>query len=134
MKTTKLWIPLKQTAGEYLDSNSSHVCCLFVRIVVSQLIRHLDVLVGGFLWYWIPGFLWTGLSSFAWVTWLKPDNVIVNQLFGGTSGYSLGAPFTIFTLDWTTINGYLGSPLVSPWHAIGNTSMGFNYNVLQASR
>jgi hypothetical protein len=82
----------------------------------------LDVLVGGFAWYWIPGYLWTGLSTIAWVTWLKPKDVLVNQVTGGISGFSLGAPFTVFTLDWTVINGYLGSPLVVPWHAIANTS------------
>ncbi|KAF2670668.1 small oligopeptide transporter [Microthyrium microscopicum] len=82
------------------------------------------VLVGGFFWYWFPGFIWQGLSVFAWVTWIKPNNVIVNQIFGGTSGFSYGAPFTIFTLDWTTINGYIGSPLVVPWHAIANTMIG----------
>ena len=69
----------------------------------------LDVLMGGFVWYWFPGFLFTGLNTFAWVTWyifdlflkataniprIKPESVIVNQLFGGFSGYSFGAPFT----------------------------------------
>lgn len=24
-----------------------------------------------------------------WITWIWPDNVIVNQLFGGQSGYGL---------------------------------------------
>jgi hypothetical protein len=122
MKATNLWTLQRLTAGESQDSSFSYVCLfnnLRDRSVTDQT---LDVLVVGFIWYWVPGFLWTGLSNFAWVTWLKPESVVVNQLFGGTSGYSLGAPFTIFTLDWTTINGYLGSPLVSPWHAIGNTS------------
>jgi hypothetical protein len=89
------------------------------------LILLLDVVLGGFLWYWIPGFLWTSLASFAWVTWIRPDNVLINQLFGTNSGYSFGAPFTAFALDWTTINGYLGSPLVVPFHAIANTSTFF---------
>jgi hypothetical protein len=80
------------------------------------------VLLAGFFWYWMPGYLFTGLSVIAWVTWIKPNNVIINQLFGGVHGYSLGAPFTVFTLDWTLVSGYLGSPLVVPWFAIANTS------------
>lgn len=84
----------------------------------------LYVLLGGWVWYWIPGYLFTALNTVAWVTWIKPESVIVNQLFGGFSGYSLGAPFTVFTLDWTVINGYLGSPLIAPWHGIANTMIG----------
>jgi OPT family oligopeptide transporter len=48
----------------------------------------------------------------------------VNKLFGGFSGFSLGAPLTVFTLDWTQVSGYLLSPLMSPWTAILNTMIG----------
>ncbi|KPI36864.1 Sexual differentiation process protein isp4 [Cyphellophora attinorum] len=47
------------------------------------------VAMGMFVYYWIPGVLWQGLSVFAWVTWIMPDNVVVNQLFGGFTGLSL---------------------------------------------
>lgn len=58
------------------------------------------------------------LSIFAFVTWIKPKNVIINQLFGGTSGISL----IPITFDWTQITGYsLKSPLIPPWFAIANT-------------
>jgi hypothetical protein len=72
---------------------------------------------------------------------IKPNSVIVNKLFGGYSGFSIGAPFTgkpgngisrpafessdtfvVFTLDWTSVSGYLLSPLMAPWEAILNTS------------
>ncbi|RYP04721.1 hypothetical protein DL764_004271 [Monosporascus ibericus] len=46
--------------------------------------------------------------------------LVVNQLFGGTTGLSL----LPITFDWTQIAGYVGSPLIPPWHAIGNTLIG----------
>lgn len=97
--------------------------CKHLLLIVNFLSNlHTDVLVAGFFWYWIPGYLFTALNTVAWVTWIRPKDVLVNQIFGGYSGYSIGAPFTVFTLDWTVINGYLGSPLISPWYSIANTS------------
>lgn len=69
------------------------------------------VTLGAFLYYWIPGFLARCLSVFAFVTWIAPNNVVVNQLFGGTTGLSL----IPITFDWTQITGFIGSPLIPPW-------------------
>lgn len=77
----------------------------------------LIVFVGSFVWYWFPGFIFQGLSWFCWLTWIYPDNLVVNQLFGGYSGYGL----LPMSLDWSIISGYLGSPLIPPFHAIANT-------------
>ncbi|KAJ5111026.1 hypothetical protein N7532_001561 [Penicillium argentinense] len=55
------------------------------------------VMAGAFVWYWIPGVIWQGLSVFAFVTWIRPNNVVLNQLFGGFSGLSL----IPITFDWT---------------------------------
>ena len=66
------------------------------------------------------GFLATFLSVFAIPTFAAPNNVVVNQLFGGWTGLSL----LPLTLDWTQIAGYVGSPLIPPWHAISNTMIG----------
>lgn len=68
------------------------------------------VTAGAFLWYFIPGFLAQFLSVFAFITWIFPNNVIVNQVFGGTSGLSL----IPLTLDWTQISGFVGSPMIPP--------------------
>lgn len=65
-----------------------------------------------FLYYWIPGFLARCLSVFAFMTWIAPNNVIVNQLFGGSTGLSL----LPITFDWTQITGFIGSPLIPPWY------------------
>ncbi|KAK4238153.1 OPT oligopeptide transporter protein-domain-containing protein [Achaetomium macrosporum] len=78
------------------------------------------VTLGAFVYYFIPGFLAQFLSSFAFMTWLAPNNPVVNQLFGYTTGLSL----LPITFDWTQISGFVGSPLIPPWHAIANTMIG----------
>ncbi|EFX00268.1 small oligopeptide transporter [Grosmannia clavigera kw1407] len=71
-------------------------------------------------YYFVPGFLAQFLSVLAVPTFLAPDSIIVNQLFGGQTGLSL----LPLTLDWTQIAGFVGSPLIPPWHAIANTLIG----------
>ncbi|KAL4757365.1 small oligopeptide transporter, OPT family [Aspergillus foveolatus] len=77
-------------------------------------------LIGSFLWYWFPGYIAPFLSVFAWVTWIKPNNVVINQLFGGWTGLSL----IPMTFDWTQVSGFNFSPLIAPWHGIANTLLG----------
>ncbi|KXX73898.1 Sexual differentiation process protein isp4 [Madurella mycetomatis] len=78
------------------------------------------VTLGGFIYYFIPGFLAQFLSSFAFITWMAPNNPVINQLFG----YSTGLSLLPITFDWTQITGFVGSPLIPPWHAIANTMIG----------
>ncbi|KAJ5157886.1 Sexual differentiation process protein isp4 [Penicillium canariense] len=80
----------------------------------------LYTMIGSFCWYWFPGYIAPFLSVFAWVTWIKPNNVIVNQLFGGWTGLSL----IPMTFDWTQISGFNFSPLIAPWYAMANTLIG----------
>lgn len=80
----------------------------------------LYVFLGSFVWYWFPGWIFQALSVFAFVTWIKPNSVVINQLFGGSTGLSL----IPITFDWTQISGYVLSPLIPPWHAIANTLVG----------
>ncbi|KAM0787028.1 hypothetical protein ACM66B_006294 [Microbotryomycetes sp. NB124-2] len=70
------------------------------------------VLGGAFAWYWLPGFLFQALSAFSFVCWIAPNNVVVNQLFGVSSGLGM----SMLTFDWAQIS-YLTSPLVVPWWA-----------------
>ncbi|OJJ46046.1 hypothetical protein ASPZODRAFT_152280 [Penicilliopsis zonata CBS 506.65] len=77
-------------------------------------------MIGSFVWYWFPGYIAPFLSVFAFVTWIKPQNVIINQLFGGTTGMSL----IPITFDWTRISGFYVSPLMTPWFGIANTMIG----------
>ncbi|KAI1353042.1 OPT oligopeptide transporter protein-domain-containing protein [Xylaria sp. FL0043] len=78
------------------------------------------ITIASCVYYFIPGFLAQFLSVTAVATWLAPQNPIVNQLFGGTTGLSL----IPITFDWTQIAGYIGSPLIVPWHAIANILIG----------
>ncbi|KAH6957728.1 OPT oligopeptide transporter protein-domain-containing protein [Ilyonectria sp. MPI-CAGE-AT-0026] len=67
-------------------------------------------------WQVVPSFLFTSLTTFAWITWIRPKNVTLNQVFGATTGMDL----LPLTLDWNQISGYLSSPLVVPSWAILN--------------
>lgn len=78
------------------------------------------VFAGAFAYYWLPGFLAQFLSVFAFMTWIYPNNPVVNQVFGGTTGLSV----IPITFDWTQITGFVGDPLIPPWHAIANTLIG----------
>lgn len=75
---------------------------------ISRYRWFLYVMIGSFCWYWFPGWIFQGLSYFTVVCWVRPDNVVVNQLFGGVTGLGL----LPVTFDWTIISGFLGSPLV----------------------
>lgn len=78
------------------------------------------VALGAFTWYFIPGFLAQFLSVFAFITWMAPSSPVINQVFGGFTGLSL----LPITFDWSQIAGFVGSPLVPPFFAIGNTLIG----------
>ncbi|KAI0089580.1 small oligopeptide transporter [Irpex rosettiformis] len=71
--------------------------------------------LGSFFWYFFPGYIFQALSYFSWVCWIAPQNVVVNQLFGESSGLGM----SILTFDWTQMT-YIGSPLATPWWAQGN--------------
>ncbi|TGO84229.1 hypothetical protein BPOR_0532g00040 [Botrytis porri] len=79
------------------------------------------VFIGSFVWYWFPGYIAQFLSVFSFVTWIRPNSVVLNQVFGGWTGISI----LPITFDWTQITGYnLQSPLIPPWFAIANTAIG----------
>ncbi|KAH9907258.1 OPT family small oligopeptide transporter [Xylariomycetidae sp. FL2044] len=87
---------------------------------ISRYRYFLYVLCGMFCYYWIPAVLFQGMSVFAWITWIRPENVVVNQLFGGFTGLSL----IPITFDWTYISSYLEDPLLAPTFAHVNTLIG----------
>jgi OPT family small oligopeptide transporter len=78
------------------------------------------VILCGAVYQFLPGFLFTGLTTFAWITWIVPNNVTANQVFGAVSGMDL----LPMTLDWNQITGYLGSPLLVPTWALTNVFCG----------
>lgn len=87
---------------------------------VSRYRFFMYVFAGGWLWYWLPGFLFTGLSTFAFICWAAPNNVVVNNLFGMTTGLA----YLPTTFDWSQV-AYNGSPLVVPFWAQANVFAGW---------
>ena len=77
------------------------------------------VWAGSFIFYFLPGLLMPALSYFNVLTWFAPDNVIVANLFGVSSGLGL---FPL-TFDWAQIT-YVGSPLLVPFWAAVNVIAG----------
>lgn len=78
------------------------------------------VLLGSFLWYWVPGFLFTGLSYFNIVLWGSKTrhNFIANTIFGVNSG--IGA-FPI-TFDYTQVSQAMsGSVFATPFFVSANS-------------
>ena len=87
---------------------------------ISRYRFFLYVMVGSYLWYFIPGYVFPALSTFAFVTWMFPNNVVINQMFGMTTGMAL----LPITFDWSQIVGFLGSPLTTPFFAAANVALG----------
>ncbi|KAG2734255.1 hypothetical protein G9P44_002261 [Scheffersomyces stipitis] len=79
---------------------------------ISRLAFFGVILGGSFVYYWFPGWIFQALSYFSWITWIKPNNVIINQIFGSYTG--LGMFPNNIALDWNQIAGYVGSPLIPP--------------------
>jgi len=52
------------------------------------------------VWYFVPNYLFAALSYFGWPTWIAPDNIIVNDLFGVTHGLGMG----LLTFDWSQVS------------------------------
>lgn len=73
------------------------------------------VCLSSFAFYFLPGLLVPALSYFNVITWFAPDNVVVANLFGVSSGLGL---FPV-TFDWAQI-AYIGSPLLTPFWAAMN--------------
>lgn len=42
-----------------------------------------------FCWYWFPDFIFPALSFFSFPCWVTPQNKVVNQIFGMSSGLGL---------------------------------------------
>ncbi|CAN6678868.1 unnamed protein product [Malus baccata var. baccata] len=81
----------------------------------------LIALVCSFSWYLVPGYLFTTLSIISWICWIYPKSIRAQQIGSGFRGLGVGA----FTLDWSVISSYLGSPLISPFFAIVNITVGY---------
>lgn len=79
------------------------------------------VFVCSFSYYLIPGYLFQSITSLSFVCWIWKDSVTAQQLGSGLHGLGIGS----FGFDWSTVVGFLGSPLAYPAYSIVNTLIGF---------
>ena len=57
---------------------------------------------------------------FSFVCWIRPKDIVINQLFGVSGGLGM----SILTFDWSQIT-WIGSPLMVPWWAEVQIFAGF---------
>lgn len=88
---------------------------------LSRLQFFLIVLIASFSYYIVPGYLFPSITALSFVCWIWPKSVTAQQIGSGLSGLGIGS----FALDWSTVAGFLGSPLATPFHAIMNVMGGF---------
>ncbi|XP_059664155.1 oligopeptide transporter 5-like [Cornus florida] len=81
----------------------------------------LIVFVGSFSYYLVPAYLFPSIASVSAVCLIWNKSILAQQLGSGLHGLGIGA----FGLDWSTVSGFLGSPLASPGFAIINILVGF---------
>ncbi|RDA90398.1 hypothetical protein CP533_1049 [Ophiocordyceps camponoti-saundersi (nom. inval.)] len=74
-----------------------------------------------FVYFWFPNYLFQALSYFSWMTWIAPDNLMLNILTGMQNGLGLFNPITTF--DWNVIS-YVTDPLMIPGFTTFNAITG----------
>lgn len=79
------------------------------------------VLISSFSYYIVPNYLFPSISALSFACWIWQDSVTAQIIGSGTHGLGIGS----FALDWSTVAGFLGSPLATPAFAIVNVLAGF---------
>ncbi|XP_037491243.1 oligopeptide transporter 1 [Jatropha curcas] len=79
------------------------------------------VFISSYAYYIIPGYLFPSLSTISFICWIWKDSVTAQQIGSGQNGLGIAS----FGLDWSTVAGFLGTPLAVPFFAIANTLAGF---------
>lgn len=88
---------------------------------LTRLQFFLMVFVSSFAYYLIPSYLFPSIASLSFICWIWKDSVTAQQIGSGLHGLGLGS----FGFDWSTVAGFLGSPLAYPAFSIVNTLAGF---------
>ncbi|PQQ20305.1 oligopeptide transporter 1-like [Prunus yedoensis var. nudiflora] len=81
---------------------------------LTRLQFFLVVFICSFAYYIIPGYLFPTISAFSIVCFIWKNSITAQQIGSGMNGLGIGS----FGLDWSTIAGFLGSPLATPGFAI----------------
>lgn len=88
---------------------------------LTRLQFFLLVLVSSFAYYIVPNYLFPSITALSVVCWIWKDSVTAHQIGSGLRGLGVGS----FALDWSTVAGFLGSPLATPGFAIANLLVGY---------
>ncbi|KAG6619743.1 oligopeptide transporter 1-like [Carya illinoinensis] len=88
---------------------------------LTRLQFFLVVLASSFAYYIVPNYLFPSITALSFVCWIWKDSVTAQQIGSGLRGLGVGS----FALDWSTVAGFLGSPLATPGSAIINILVGF---------
>ena len=73
-----------------------------------------------FVYFWLPNFVFQALGYFAWMTWIAPNNFVLNMITGNQQGLGFNP---IATFDWNYIATY-SQPLAYPFFAFAQQYMG----------
>ncbi|KAK8936897.1 Oligopeptide transporter 1 [Platanthera zijinensis] len=79
------------------------------------------IFAGSFAYYAIPGYLFPAISTVSILCLFYKNSVTIQQIGSGMKGLGIGS----FGLDWSTVAGFLGSPLGTPASAIFNIMVGY---------
>ncbi|XP_077237616.1 oligopeptide transporter 1-like isoform X2 [Tasmannia lanceolata] len=81
----------------------------------------LMVLITSFCYYIVPGYLFGSITAISLVCLIWKKSITAHQIGSGLQGLGIGS----FSLDWSQIVAFLGSPLATPAFAIVNIMVGF---------
>ena len=93
---------------------------------IGRYMFFLIVAASTFCYEWIPQVMAQFLQIFTFVCWIAPENVAVNQVFGGLTGLGI----LPISFDWNIISGFLLSPLQTPAFAIANVGVGIIFMLI----
>ncbi|XP_020571155.1 oligopeptide transporter 1-like, partial [Phalaenopsis equestris] len=88
---------------------------------ITQFQFFIIVFIASFAYYVIPGFIFPAISAISFICLVYKNSVTMQQIGSGLNGLGIGS----FGLDWSTVAGFLGSPLATPSMAIFNIMISF---------
>ncbi|CAI0378722.1 unnamed protein product [Linum tenue] len=79
------------------------------------------VFISSFAYYVVPSYLFPSLSTLSFICLIWKNSITAQQIGSGLKGLGVGS----IGFDWSTVAGFLGTPLATPLFAIINTLAGF---------
>ncbi|XP_020083198.1 oligopeptide transporter 1-like [Ananas comosus] len=88
---------------------------------LTRLQFFMTVFVTSFAYYVVPNYLFPSITALSFVCWIWKNSITAQQIGSGLMGLGIGS----IGFDWSTVSGFLGSPLATPAFAICNVMVGF---------